>query len=866
MANTVNILRQEVQPYLRNGRPYGSAVINNSVSTGGGGGTGIGVSGYSGYSGIGLSGYSGIDGVVGSNGASGYSGYSGLNGEAAMSGYSGIDGLSGYSGASTSGYSGYSGQSGTGASGYYGMFLNSTNQIYTSNDTTEHNEFLVKFDTTVEANGISISEDTKIVFAHPNVYSITAELHFGNGGSSLNYWLKKNGTNIPETLSKFGASSIKDTEIQWMVTTTDPNDYYEIAWSHNFNGYDTVGLFGSTGNTNPTRPSYPSSQVNIQQVMFLAASVSGASGYSGASTSGYSGYSGNGGLSGYSGIDGFSGSDGASGYSGTNGTNGTNGASGYSGINGTSGYSGSSPSGVTDPDFYYDTATDTLHTPNEVISGVLTYIDGNQASGYVLTSDANGVAHWTAGGAGTSGYSGYSGNGGLSGYSGIDGISGTNGTNGSDGASGYSGYSGNGGLSGYSGAGESGYSGYSGKNGKPGDVGEQGLSGYSGQSNVSGYSGYSGITGADGLSGYSGIGVSGYSGTQGLSGYSGATGAAGGVTYVGLSMPSIFNVSGTPVTSSGTIGVNLNTEPERTFFAGDTLGNGYAVPAFRTIVASDLPTLPYDNYVAWKFTAGGTDVPINSTGSTGTYRGVEFVEGDGIQFGLASNINNQVRLTISSYGISGAGASGFSGYSGKSGYSGSNGSAGTSGYSGLNGSAASSGYSGYSGIGGTGTSGYSGATGAQGYSGYSGSASASNETIIGRSGTISNNTQTVQEFLNCGTLEANSTYFIEGYFLVWADAATTGCWISFGSNSTGFHSYVIRVPLTNTTEYYSSGEGWSGEFQTATSTVSASTVRWTSIVNTTGSTGTLTFNFRSEVNASAVYVGAGSSVIIKKIQ
>lgn len=848
---TLYIDRTPVEVTLRNGRANTGTVVYTTTS---GGGTGGGASGYSGYSGIdGLSGYSGI----------GLSGYSGLNGDAALSGYSGIDGLSGYSGASTSGYSGYSGQDGAGVSGYYGSFISLTDQLRTGLFTNTGEE-IVTFDNTVEANGISLANNSQIVFANPNTYCINATLNF-NKKDVMQYWLKKNGTAVENTsffskqTSSLSLPNIyyNTSEAQWIVTTTNPNDYFEIAFGVTTTMSDTIGLIYTTGDT---RPDLPSARFDVHQVMFLAASVSGASGYSGASTSGYSGYSGesnisgysgysgdstsgysgysgNGGLSGYSGVDGFSGADGASGYSGTNGTNGTNGASGYSGINGTSGYSGSSPSGITDPDFYYDTATDTLHTPNEAISGVLTYIDGNQASGYVLTSDANGVAHWTAGGAGTSGYSGYSGNGGLSGYSGVDGTSGTNGTNGSDGASGYSGYSG---------YGESGYSGYSGENGKPGDIGEQGLSGYSGQSNVSGYSGYSGRTGADGLSGYSGIGVSGYSGSQGLSGYSGATGAAGGVTYVGLSAPSIFNVSGTPVTSSGTLGLNLNTQAERTFFAGDTLGNGNAVPAFRTIVASDLPTLPYDNYVAWKFTAGGTDVPINSTGSTATYRGVEFVEGDGITFGLASNINNQVRLTISSYGISGAGASGFSGYSGKSGYSGSNGSAGTSGYSGATGGSASSGYSGYSGF--------------SGYSGYSPNITyTSSEQSTSSSGT----------FFTSPTLAANSIYQVNLTVRVKSASASVGIFLNLEAyENTATITADWEAPLTNNTYLRFNGTGAAGSPMNLECTATPIYYGLAFLRNTvlTGAAPVdLTFTFETETAGTTVYVGQGSMMEVIKI-
>lgn len=60
-----------------------------------------------------------------------------------------------------------------------------------------------------------------------------------------------------------------------------------------------------------------------------------------------------------------------------------------------------------------------------------------------------------------------------------------------------------------------------------------------------------------------------------------------GVTSVALSAPSIFNVSGSPVTTTGTLGLTLATQANNTFFAGPTTG-GPLAPTFRQIAFSDL--------------------------------------------------------------------------------------------------------------------------------------------------------------------------------------------------------------------------------------------------------------------------------------
>jgi hypothetical protein len=74
-------------------------------------------------------------------------------------------------------------------------------------------------------------------------------------------------------------------------------------------------------------------------------------------------------------------------------------------------------------------------------------------------------------------------------------------------------------------------------------------------------------------------------------------GVNGTVTSVGVTMPDIFNVSNTPITSSGVITVGLNAQNAQTFLAGplDTFSGSPAIPMFRNIQYSDLPGSPMPN-------------------------------------------------------------------------------------------------------------------------------------------------------------------------------------------------------------------------------------------------------------------------------
>lgn len=67
-------------------------------------------------------------------------------------------------------------------------------------------------------------------------------------------------------------------------------------------------------------------------------------------------------------------------------------------------------------------------------------------------------------------------------------------------------------------------------------------------------------------------------------------GGSGSVTSVGLSMPAIFNVTGSPITSTGTLVADLANQTANRVWAGPTTGAA-APPTFRALVAGDIPDL-----------------------------------------------------------------------------------------------------------------------------------------------------------------------------------------------------------------------------------------------------------------------------------
>lgn len=67
-------------------------------------------------------------------------------------------------------------------------------------------------------------------------------------------------------------------------------------------------------------------------------------------------------------------------------------------------------------------------------------------------------------------------------------------------------------------------------------------------------------------------------------------GVNGGVVSVAMTVPSaLLTVSGSPVTTSGTLALSLPTQNAATVLAGPVTGNAPAAPSFRSLVAGDLP-------------------------------------------------------------------------------------------------------------------------------------------------------------------------------------------------------------------------------------------------------------------------------------
>lgn len=156
-----------------------------------------------------------------------------------------------------------------------------------------------------------------------------------------------------------------------------------------------------------------------------------------------------------------------------------------------------------------------------------------------------------------------------------------------------------------------------------------------------------------------GIGSSGQALTVATSGtnvpvWSTLTGT-GTVTSVALAVPPIFGVSGSPVTTTGTLGMSVVAQGSGVFWAGSSGSSVTTTPSFRQMVSSDFPVNP--SFTGNASVSGQLSVTSAATVSNLTASGVLTVSSSAsvagyMSFGKGLNINiTTITSAASSYTI-----------------------------------------------------------------------------------------------------------------------------------------------------------------------------------------------------------------------
>jgi hypothetical protein len=155
----------------------------------------------------------------------------------------------------------------------YGAFQDSTDQVAASTTVAT----AITFDTTDFSNGVTLSNSSRLNVSQSGIYNIQFSIQFKNTTNDtqdVDLWLRKNGTNIDNSNSRFGLGPRKSSgdpshmigALNFFVSLA-ANDYIEIVYRVSDVG---VSIEHFAASASPTRPAVPSAIVTLSFVSNLS--------------------------------------------------------------------------------------------------------------------------------------------------------------------------------------------------------------------------------------------------------------------------------------------------------------------------------------------------------------------------------------------------------------------------------------------------------------------------------------------------------------------------------------------------------------------------------------------------------------------
>ena len=210
--------------------------------------------------------------------ATGLQGIQGTTGSQGTTGAQGTQGLQGTIGSTGAG----------GTVGYWGSFWSTATQNTASTSATNPVTFN---NTDTNSTGVSIVSSSRVTFAYTGTYNIQFSAQVNepsNGNPTVDFWLRKNGVNVPETTGTVNLTNqIHYAIAGWnYVLNLTAGDYVELVWAADATA---VQLLYIAAQTSPhTAPATPSVILTATQVAYGIQGIQGTQGISGASILGTS--------------------------------------------------------------------------------------------------------------------------------------------------------------------------------------------------------------------------------------------------------------------------------------------------------------------------------------------------------------------------------------------------------------------------------------------------------------------------------------------------------------------------------------------------------------------------------------------------
>jgi hypothetical protein len=160
----------------------------------------------------------------------------------------------------------------------YGAFYDTTEQTASSITTA----YVIRINSTSMSEGITIEDGQKITFAEAGVYDIQFSIQLineSNATQDVDIWFRQNGTDIPDSNSRFGIGP-RQSEGDFTHVIASLNfyanvaatDYIELVW---WTSSTEVKLETYSGLTSPTRPDIPSVIITATRVSDVTSDIYG---------------------------------------------------------------------------------------------------------------------------------------------------------------------------------------------------------------------------------------------------------------------------------------------------------------------------------------------------------------------------------------------------------------------------------------------------------------------------------------------------------------------------------------------------------------------------------------------------------------
>ena len=157
----------------------------------------------------------------------------------------------------------------------YGQFQSQTDQTAAAIDTA----YAVTYDASDFLDGVTLSSGSRLTVPDAGVYTVNYSLQFKNTTNDvqdIDIWLRKNGTDIPDTNSRFSIAARKSTGNPAHLIVTTPimvelaaNDYIQVMW-HVTSTSVSLEHFPAVTYSAGVTPAIPATPSAIVQVEFMS--------------------------------------------------------------------------------------------------------------------------------------------------------------------------------------------------------------------------------------------------------------------------------------------------------------------------------------------------------------------------------------------------------------------------------------------------------------------------------------------------------------------------------------------------------------------------------------------------------------------